>query len=262
MGWIRNLLVVALSAFAAATAAPAWALEPATTGVILLHGKWGNAGQMSRLAEELREAGFIVERPEMAWSGARLFDRDFDSALSELDAVADRLRAKGANCIVLAGHSLGGDGALAYSTRVPPAALVLFAPAHFPEGSAFQDKAADSVAKARAMVAEGRGAETAGFVSLNSGDRSRPIQARAADYLSYYAPDGSAAMSRRAPLLGATPILWIAPTQDPATGQFERLVLPRVPPTARIERVDIASNHMDAPDRGAAKAIEWLKALP
>lgn len=259
MAWLFRVVMIA----ACLAASPARALDPATTGVVVVHGKWGHPGQLDNVTEALREAGFLVERPEMPWSGRRLYDRPFEAALEEIDAAADRLRGQGATAIVVAGHSLGGAGALAYgASGKPVAALVLVAPAHFPEGKVFLEKAGDNVATARDMVAAGRGDETASFLSLNDGDRKRLVQAKARDYLSYYAPDAAAAMSRQAPALGPAPILWLAPKFDPTTEVFARLVRPKVPVATPLERRDVVAHHMDAPEAGKAEAVAWLKALP
>jgi dienelactone hydrolase len=248
---------------AALTSGPAWSLDAPTTGVVAMHGKWGNTGHLARFGSALSEAGFLVERPEMPWSGSRLFDRSFDEGIAEIDAAVERLKAKGARHIVVAGHSLGGDAALAYSARGRPlAALVLFAPAHFPDGSVFKRLAADGVEKARAMVAEGKGDDTASFMSYNTGDRTRSIRATAKNYLSYYAPDAPSGMSLFASSVGPAPILWLAPTRDPTTKAFQSLVAPRLPAATPLTRQDIPSDHADAVEVGAARAVEWLKALP
>lgn len=264
MTWrMRFRVILVVMGIIASVIRPAQALEPSSTGVVVLHGKWGNPGPLGALTDSLKEAGFLVERPEMPWSGQRLFDRSFDAAMDEIDASAERLRAKGAVRIVVMGHSLGGDAALAYSARGKSlAAVVLFAPAHFPEGQNFMEKVADSVAKARAMVANGEGEELAGFTSLNDGSRTRAIRAKASDYLSYYAPDGSAAMSLFAPSVGGGPILWVAPTLDPTQKLFAAHVAPRLPSGVSLEKYEIVSSHMDAIDLGRAKAVEWLRALP
>lgn len=246
-------------------AMPAGAMEPASTGVVLMHGKWSNPSQMRSLADALRDAGFLVDNPEMPWSGQRLFDRPYGAAMEEIAEAARRLRGKGAARIVVAGQSLGGNAALAYAARAggeTPAAVVLMAPAHFPEGKVFAEKTIDGVAKARAMVAAGEGDQSAGFVSLNDGDRSRPISATANAYLSYYDPSGPAAMTGIAGRVGPAPILWLAGTQDPSTPFFAAKVRPLLPETTPVERIDLNAGHRDVPERGVAKTVEWLIALP
>jgi len=242
---------------------PAAALEPATTGVVLLHGKWGDSSNLRPLRQALETAGFAVDTPTLPWAGTRLFDRGFDEAMAEVDAAVARLKAGGASRIVVGGHSLGGDAALRFATLDRTlAAVVLVAPAHFPEGKVFQEKAGDSVARARAMVAAGDGTGVGSFLSLNSDNRSRLLPVTADHYLSYYDPAGPAAMSLFAPRVQPVPLLWVAPKFDPATEVFARLVLPRLPPEIHLERIDVTADHMGAPQAGAAAVVEWLKGVP
>lgn len=257
--WSRILIMLG----SLAAAFPARALEPATTGIVLLHGKWGMPGQMTSMVSPLKEAGFLVEAPEMPWSGQRLFDRSYDDAMTEIDAAAGRLRANGAARVVVVGQSLGANAALGYAARGRAlAAVVVIAPGHYPEGRVFLDKAADSVAKARAMVAAGQGGETASFISLNDGDRNRPIQAKAGDYLSYYGPDGAGAMSLFAAAVGAAPILWVAPKFDTLSEIFPKMVQAKLPSQVPFTKLAVNAHHGDAPQVGASGVVAWLKELP
>lgn len=242
--------------------ASAWALDPATTGVVVMHGKWGNPGQMSVVADPLRDAGFLVELPTMPWAGNRLFDVSYDAAMGEITQAAEKLRAKGAQRIVVLGQSLGGNAVLAYAARTPDlAVLVAFAPAHFPDGSFIRDKAVEGVARAKAMVAAGQGAEKAGFTSFNDGDRTKSVQVGAADYLSYYSPDGPASMSLFAARLPNRPTLIVTGSRDATAKVFERLVKPLIPASVPVEYREINGGHMDVPAAAAALTVEWLKAL-
>lgn len=244
------------------TALPAAAFEPARTGVVVMHGKWGSPSGVRPVREELEEAGFLVDAPEMAWSGRRMFDRLYEESLTEIDAAVQRLKQRGAIHVVIAGHSLGGNAALGYSALGREvAALVLLAPAHSPEGKWLKERTADDVAKARALVAEGKGTETAYFTSWNSGDRSRSVSVGAAAFLSFYDPEGPASMSPMAPKIGAAPILWLAPTTDPTTESFARMVWPQLPAAIAKTRLDIPADHMGIVMAGRVKLVEWLKGL-
>jgi pimeloyl-ACP methyl ester carboxylesterase len=239
------------------------AMEPTTTGVVLLHGKWGDSSNVRPVRTALEEAGFTVDTPTMPWAGNRLFDRNVDGAMEEISASIARLKGRGAVHIVVAGHSLGGSAALRFGTIDGSlAAVVLIAPAHFPEGRGSLDKAADSVARARAMVEGGEGASVGSFLSLNSGNRTRLLPIAAATYLSYYDPAGPAAMSLFAPRMKAVPVLWVAPSADPTTETFARLVVPNLPTDVSVRRMDVSADHMGAPQAGAAAIVSWLKDLP
>jgi pimeloyl-ACP methyl ester carboxylesterase len=254
---MRAILIV----FLLLVSLPARALEPGSTGVVLMHGKWGNAGQLTVLSAALKEAGFPVENLTLPWAGSRLYDRSYDEGLDEVAAAAGRLEAAGAKRIVVVGHSLGANGALAYSLGHAVAAVVLIAPGHFPDGDGFRKCCADDVARARTMVAKGEDDDGASFTDPNSDDRKRVLAVSARRYLSYMDPDGPAAMSLAAVKAGPAPVLWIAPTGDRLTEVFARLVLPRFPAGVRLDKVEVGADHMGAVSASTDKVVGWLKAV-
>jgi len=240
----------------------AWALDPATTGVVVLHGKWGNPSGVRPIGDALEAAGYTVVRPAMPWAGYRSYDKSYDGAMEEVAQAVAGLRAKGLRQVVVAGHSLGGNGALHFATLdAGLAAIVLVAPAHLPEGAKTVEQVAASVATARAMVAAGNGGDSAAFLDVNSGDRTRMQRIPANIYLSYYAPEGPAAMSLSAPDLKVGRIAWLAPADDPVSRIFATLVVPHLPATTRLDRIDIAGGHLDAPEAAASAIVQWLNAL-
>ena len=260
----RRVPVVLAAAFLLAVVSPGWAFEPATTGVVVIHGKWGRPGDrtIGPFALALHDAGFMVEQPEMPWSGTRLYDRGFDQAMDEIDAAVARLRAAGAKKIVVAGHSQGGSAALRYDALGRSIdAVVLIAPAPLPEGGRYRALVADDVAKAQAMVASGHGEERADFDDPNSDNRSRRMRIKASIYLSYNAPNGPAAMTDNVQRVGAVPLLWVAPRFDPLTAGLGRVLWPKVPPTTPAARVEIIADHMGAPTAGRDAIIDWLRKL-
>lgn len=263
--------VMAVRAFAAlfvalivAPASPAWAFDAPTTGVVVIHGKWGHPGGLGTgpFAAALRSAGFVVDEPEMPWSGQRLYDRSFDDAMAEIDAAVTRLRAAGAKKIVIAGHSLGGSAALHYATLGRPIdAVVLIAPAPMPEGLFYRRQLADGLARARQMVAAGHGDDTADFTDLNSGDRSRVLRVKAAIYLSYNSADGPASMAGNAARLERVPLLWIAPRFDPLTPVIDRLIWPKIQAETPATRIEVIADHMQSPITGRQAVIDWMRNL-
>lgn len=263
---MSKLAAICIAFLAVATwQPPAGAFETASTGVVVVHGKWGRPGDrnIGPLATALHAAGFAVDQPEMPWSGTRLYDRGFDAAMDDIDAAAERLKTAGAQRVVVIGHSLGATAVLRYAAlHRPVAAVVIVAPAHFPDSPIFRQHLSSSLAQAQAMVAAGRGDEGATFVDLNSGDRSRSLTFKAIDYLSYNGPESHAAMSNNAPEIGPLPLLWIAPRFDPATGVFGQLVWPRVRPETPATRIDVNADHLAAPMAGRETIVEWLAALP
>lgn len=243
----------------------AWAFDPPSTGVVVIHGKWGHPGDPNSaggFAAALQRAGFIVDQPEMPWSGARLYDRSFDEAMNEIDAAVARLHASGAKKIVIAGHSQGGSAALRYDALGRPVdAVILIAPAPLPEGKVYRQRLESDLARAREMVASGHGQDSAQFTDLNSDNRSRSVRFKAAVYLSYNDGDGPAAMSVNAQHVGAAPILWIAPKFDPLTQPNDRLLWPKVPASTPKTRIEVIADHMGAPVAGRDAAVDWLRKL-
>src|SRR4051794_5369915 len=130
-------------------------------GVILLHGKLGTPTDrrsgLEAIGRDLQARGERVALPTMPWSveGWLTIDSDVPAALSMLDALAASLRAEGASRIVLVGHSLGANVALAYAAnRGGVAGLVMAAPGHIPGSLARRDEGVRAaVARAREMVA-------------------------------------------------------------------------------------------------------------
>ena len=168
---------------------------PADVGVVLLHGKWGGPQSMSALARDLEAKGYLVSNKEMAWSGRRLYDADYPTALKEIEQQVQQLRANGAKRVVVAGQSLGANAAVAYaSSGYDLDGLVVLSPGHFPEGGMGKQLRA-SVERARSMVAANRGADIESFEDINQGKR-RSLKMAAATYLSYFDPDGLGAITK------------------------------------------------------------------
>ncbi len=262
---VRRVIFLFVVAVALGMAAPASAFDPATTGVVVVHGKWGRPADpntVGPLATTLRNAGFLVDQPEMPWSGARLYDRPFEQCVDDIDAAVGRLRASGARKIVIAGHSLGGSGALYYAAKGHPLdALVLMAPAPLPEGGKYRELVGSEVARAQQMVASGHGEDSSTFSDPNSDNRSRSIRFKASVYLSYNGPDGPAAMTHNVARLGPTPVLWIAPRFDPLSPPLGRILWPKVPASTPATRIEVISDHMGAPVAGRAAIVDWLRGL-
>lgn len=72
MRWLVFLIVAALGLAAAAPAQ-----STAKLGIVLLHGKTGSPNEpgIATLVAALRDAGYVVELPEMCWSAGRIYDK-------------------------------------------------------------------------------------------------------------------------------------------------------------------------------------------
>lgn len=232
-------------------------------GVVLMHGKGGHPGAgIDTLAGKLSAAGFEVETPEMPWSRNRIYDRDYEESMAEIDAVVAKLKAKGATKIVVAGQSMGANAAIGYGARRDGLAAVLaIAPGHTPENQFFRRKLGADVAKAKALVAAGKGEETASVGDINQGEYF-PRIVRARIYVSWFDPEGPAVMPRNAAKLKpATPFMWIVGEQDRILQRGEGYVFGRVPPHPKNAYAVVPGGHMDTPGVGADKIVAWLKGL-
>lgn len=230
-------------------------------GVVLLHGKWGTPAQMAPVAAAMQTAGARVETPEMPYSGRRLYDRDVDGALAEIDAAVAHLRAQGATGIAIGGQSLGANLAAAYAQRHPEVdALVLIAPGGMTD---VQSAAyAPYVRKAAALVSAGNGAAVERFTDFNTGARRRELEMPAATYLAWFDPAGAMAMTATIRALPETlPVLLAEPRLDDNAPRIRDLLFTRAATNPRSRYVDVPGDHLDAPRNAAAEAAAWLTAL-
>ncbi len=272
MSRVLAQFVVLAAALAAVflLARPASAFEPGKTGILVLHGKHGNPGNfIASYVSALRQAGFVVEAPETAWSGRRRYDVDYLQALAEVGQSLAALKARGVERVVLAGHSMGGGAALAYAARNAVgterggpelAALILLAPGHTPEVGKQRDLLVEDVAMARELVAHGKGDEKLQFRDLNVG-RATDTWLPAERFLTYFDPEGPAVMPiNAARVKKPLPVLWIVGSRDivtkPASYAFDKLP---AHPASRYQAVE--ADHMDTVRASAPVVIEWLKGL-
>lgn len=232
-------------------------------GIVLLHGKYGAPEKHnSGLVSALTGAGYLVSTPEMPWSKRRNYNADFLQGLAEVDRAVKDLRAKGATEVVVAGHSLGGNAALAYAARYPGlAGVICLAAAHTPDQGKQREVSAESVAKARELVAAGQGESSSRFTDLNMG-KAYDMVATASLYLSYYDPEGPAVMPRSAAMLNpALPILWVAGARDPLSRPGAAYAFDRAPAHRLSRYVVVDADHLGTPDAAAPIVLEWLKGL-
>jgi dienelactone hydrolase len=233
-------------------------------GVILMHGKWGNpGGTMLNLARKLEQEGFLVSSPEMPWSGARLYDKDVDDAMSEIDAAVKTLRDKGAKKIFVAGHSLGAAAVVRYGTRSAADGFIMLAPGHFPEGQNFHNQLARSLKKAQGMVQEGNADDMAWFDDVNTGNRAKSVRTTARIYLDYFSPDGPMNFRKNiAALQPGVPILWVVGTEEEkALRQIGDRGHTGIPSNPGNKFVEVSSDHMNTPGKAIEPVIAWIKEI-
>jgi esterase/lipase len=250
---MRQKLIWLLIGCAALTASA----HAETVGVVMMHGKHGTPSQLQQIADTIAEAGFAVERPEMCWSAARIYDRTYLECFADIDAAAARLKARGATTIVVLGMSLGGNAALGFGARRQGlAAIVALAPAHAPEFLGRRPEIARSVAKAQAEVAAGWRDEKSTFDDVDVG-KNFTVTATPAIYLSFFGPDSPAVMPENAAHLTA-PLLMVSGDNDPTQRGADN-IFARVPSDPRNKHVTVEADHMGTPAASIAIVLAWLK---
>lgn len=232
------------------------------TGVVLLHGKQSRPADVADIASTLRSAGCRVATPEMAWSQRREFDIPYPAALEEIAAACQGLQSEGARRIVVGGHSLGANAALAYAASGRPVAGVFaLSPGHVPEGPQFRREAGAGVQKAQEMIARGAGDEKAWFPDTNQG-RTRQVRTTAAAYLSYFDPQGIASLIHSCSHIPAGVPLFMSVGESEGILNYARgRLFPAAPANAHSVFLVVPGDHFNAPRTATPKLVEWLHAL-
>lgn len=263
MRTIRLFLLLFLCAAFAFTGFPAEAQEK--IGVVLMHGKGGTAMERSpvgKLASKLENAGFLVIAPDMPWSRSRGFDKTHKDSMAEIDEAVEDLKSDGATKIVVGGHSIGANAALAYgATRGGLAGVLAIAPGHIVDIEAFQNNMGSDYKRARKMIAAGKGDEEGEFKDYNQG-RASTFFATADIYQSWFDPDGPANMPvNAANLKPGTPLMWIVGGNDRIVERGEEYVFAKAPAHDKSAYVVIGGGHGATPSKGKTEIIDWLKGL-
>lgn len=259
---LRRLLVAAACLVVPLSAALAQSSTLAGFGIVLLHGKGGTPTSMIEgLSETLKKEGALVEAPELPWSSRRIYDATYDQAMAEIDLAVQKLKWAGATRIVVAGHSLGGNAAIGYASRRPDlAAVIALAPGHLPEAWALRIRTKGAIAKARQLVADGKGDVRISFPDLAQGI---PFQVRATPnvYLSMFDPEGPAVIPRNAAAMGAMPFLWVVGVGDPIFfhGRDYGFDLGAKHPKSKY--LVIPGLHLTTPFQARGSIVDWLKSL-
>jgi pimeloyl-ACP methyl ester carboxylesterase len=252
--------------FAAGFAAAEPAADEHGLGVVYLHGKGGWPGALNGgIVSALEDEGALVATPEMPWSLHRRYDATFDQALAEIDAAIAGLKSGGAHRIVLIGVSLGANAAIGYAARHPElAGVVALAPGHLPEVGSLRSFVADSVARARALIAEGKGNVPQTFPDMAQGI---PLMATAtpAVYLSWFDPDGPAVIPKNAALIGAAaapvPLLWVVGKLDPIDRRGPEYAFNALAKNPKSQYVEVFAGHLTTAVAARRQVIDWINAL-
>lgn len=250
-------------ALAASIAVPAAkAQTPEKMGVVLLHGKEGRPDQLADYAEELQKSGIDSERPEMCWSGRRIYDKAYLDCLADIDGAVAKLRERGAKSIVVLGMSLGGNAALAYGARREGVrGIIAIVPAPAPE---FLSNAVPEINKslreARDLAASGKGDVRTELSDRNTGRPHFLVTTTPNIYLSFFAPDSPGVMPDNAAKL-KSPLLIVSAQFDPSQRSIPN-VFARAPKHPMNRFVLFQTDHRGALKEGRSTIMQWLKEIP
>jgi len=258
-----------MTAILVALASAVPAVAQGTTGVILMHGKQASPGKapgLRDIAAKLESAGIKAVVPMMPWSegGWEKISVTPDQVFDILDGYAAQLRAKGAQRIVVVGHSIGANMALAYAVaRQNLAGIVMAAPGHAPGYSYNSNsKIKDSVDRASRLAQAGQGDQSFTGGDDNQGS-SIILSTTAGVYFSWMNPRGKAAMPVQAPLLPASiPVMVIIGTRDPAYRFVEANIYQPAARNPYSKYLVVEATHRDTDFAASQRIADWIKGLP
>ncbi|MBI5110012.1 MAG: alpha/beta fold hydrolase [Rhodocyclales bacterium] len=230
-------------------------------GIVVMHGKGGSPGRfVNVLAEALEKEGFLVANIEMPWSARRHYDVELDAAVGEASRALDELRARGAKKLFVSGHSQGGIFALLYGARHKVDGLVAIVPGGAVDVKVYLSTLGSDVARARQMIADGRGQEKAEFADYEASRGTNPVTTTASSYLSWFDPNGAHTSRVFSQVLPGVPVLHVSATRDyPGLLRFREQNHAAIPahPLKRMAVVD--SDHLNAPAAAAPEVLRWVR---
>jgi pimeloyl-ACP methyl ester carboxylesterase len=246
-----------------AGSSPAHAAEK--VGIVFMHGEAGAPGRVIvGLTDALEKAGYLVSRPDMCWSARRSYEASFTDCLSAVDGAVIRLKNLGATAIVVGGFSLGGAAAIAYGASHPGLlGVIAIAPGHDAAKVATRPDIAESLARARDLVAAGKADAEVDFADVNIGPNgaySAEIATTPAIYLSFFGPSSQAGVADNVARLKA-PLLWVGAADEPSEDEVQKDLFARAPGNALNRFATVATGPLGAPDGAKADVLTWLKEL-
>ena len=232
-------------------------------GIVVMHGKGGRPGapHIMKFVEDLERRGFLVANLEMPWSRNRNYDMPTSRGEEEVaDAVAG-LRSKGAKKVFLAGHSQGGAFVLHLAGKPGVDGVIALAPGGSVAGSVFRSNLADALARARKLVAEGKGHEAERLADYEGSRGVYPIVSVPAAYVTWFDPDGAMNISRAARAVDPKiPVLFVVPTNDyPGLLKAAPRVFGALPKNPLTRLYEPSSDHLHAPSASVDEIVRWTR---
>ena len=162
--------------------------------------------------------------------------------------------------------------ALAYGGQRDVDGIVALAPGFHVELQArlFPDVLPKQLARARALVAAGRGDERVSFTGINCCFIFRDFATTAATYVSWHDPEGPGRVDRNAARVKpGTSVLLVYGRDDPIYGAFARArlryddyVWTRLAAGVPRRRLIVDADHVGVPTAAVAPLMQWLAVLP
>ena len=246
-----------------AICAPSRAAE--RIGIVFMHGEAGAPGRVIvGLTDALEKAGYLVSRPDMCWSARRSYEASFSECLSTVDASIIKLKNLGATAIVVGGFGLGGNAAIAYGAGHPGLiGIIAVAPGHDAAKVAARPDIAESIARARDLVAAGKGDEEGDFADVSVGPSGffRPrSQPRPPSTSASSGPIRGASIAANV-AKAAAPLLWVAASDQSGEDAGQREVFASAPANPLNRFVSVGGGPLGAPEAAKADVLAWLKTL-
>jgi len=230
-------------------------------GIVLMHGKDGNTRYVDDLAGRLSSADIHVLTPDMPWHKKRIYDKTFEDSMKEINQYVEKLRAQGVKKVFVAGHSLGAVAAAGYGATFGDIdGIILLAPGHFTGFKGFRERFSNEVARAKAMIKEGKGDQAGRFGDINMGSTSdRYVSAEI--YYSWFAPGGPADFaSNMARLKNGMAVLYIAGEKDSTPGSRDKgYAFDKAPRNDKSLFFTVPSDHLSVPGDSDRIVLDWLR---
>lgn len=231
-------------------------------GIVIMHGKGGRpTGHVANLARALEGKGFLVANLEMPWSGSRNYDVTVERGEQEVEAAVAGLRAKGAKKVFVSGHSQGGGFALHMAGKQGIDGVIAMAPGGDVGNRTFREQLGASLARARQLIAEGKGNALARLEDYEGARGTYPVIAAPAVYLTWFEPEGAMNMRRAARAANPqVPILWIVGQGErPGLRKANMPLYQTLPSNPLTKLYEPNSDHLGTPTASADEIMRWTR---
>ena len=233
-------------------------------GAVVMHGKGGSPARLvADLAQSLESRGFLVANLEMPWSGKRDYDVTVEKGEQEVEAALAAMRKKGAKKVFVIGHSQGGVFALHLAGRIGADGFVAIAPGGSTANPYFYEKISSSLARAKELVAAGKGNEPAELFDYENAKGNYPVKSTPTVYVTWFDPAGAMSQERAVKAVNpSAPVLWVGPTRDYPGLLKSSLPLYRdLPKNPQTRLYQPNADHRGAPTAAADEIARWMREI-